>query len=130
MNHSFSLLHSIAEWPIWEQFRLIQATPAPSGSIFGLAEYLASLALFLVIMTTSDFRYSYRLSLTKADLRKVGFWVGLTVGLAILATDVWFENRLPVPKLISNPNNLKALFGFVFLLLSFGSSLLLLSAGP
>jgi hypothetical protein len=67
-------------------------------------------------MTTSDFRYSYRLSLTKADLRKAGFWVGLTVGVAILATDVWFENRLPVPKLISNPNNLKALFGFVFLL--------------
>jgi hypothetical protein len=119
MHQIFSLLHRISEWPIWEQFRLVQASPAPSGSVFGLAEYLASLALFLVIMTTSDFRYSYRLSLNKSDLRKAGFWIGLTVGVAILATDVWFENRFPVPKLISNPNNLKAFFGFIFFVFVF-----------
>jgi len=105
----------ILDWPVWEQFRLVRAHPSPSGSIFGLAEYLASLALFLVVIVTSDFRYSYRLSLTKTDLRKVGFWVGLSVGTAILVTDVWFENEFPIPKLISNPNNLKAIFGFVFL---------------
>jgi len=89
------------------------------GSIFGLAEYLASLALFLVVMTASDFRYTYRLSLTRTNLRKVGFWVGLGIGIAILLTDVWFQNHLPIPKLISDANNLKALLGLLFLLFVF-----------
>jgi hypothetical protein len=105
----------ILEWSSWQRFQIVRSTPSASGSIFGLAEYLASLALLLVVLTISDFRYSYRLSLTKVNLRKLGFWVGLGVGAAILSTDVWFQNGLPVPKLISNPNNLKALFGFVFL---------------
>jgi hypothetical protein len=34
-------------WRFWQQFRLVEAVPPSSGSIFGLAEYLASLALFL-----------------------------------------------------------------------------------
>lgn len=109
------MLKSILEWPIWEQFRLVHAHSPALGSIFGLAEYLASLALFLVVMTTSDFRYSYRLALTKSDLRRIGFWIGFCIGSALLATDVWFENELPIPKLISNPNNVKALLGFAFL---------------
>jgi hypothetical protein len=66
-------------------------------------------------MTISDFRYQYRLSLAKTDLRKVGFWFGLGVGAAILATDFWYENEFFIPKLISNPNNLKATLGLVFL---------------
>jgi hypothetical protein len=109
------LFQHIADWPVWEQFRFSRAQVPSSGSIFGLAEYLASLALFLVVMTTSDFRYTYRLALTRTNLRKLGFWVGLGIGIAILLTDVWFENRLPVPKLISNSNNLKALLGLVYL---------------
>lgn len=113
------LFQRILEWSVSEQLQLIQANPPSSGSIFGLGEYLASLALFLVVMTISDFRYIYRLTLTRMNLRKVGFWVGLGVGIAILATDAWFENGLPIPKLISNSNNLKALFGFVFLVFVF-----------
>lgn len=115
IEYLYQLIQRILEWPVWEQFRLVQAHTPASGSIFGLAEYLASLALFLVVTTISDFRYSYRLSLATANLRKVGFWIGLGVGVALLITDVWFANELPVPKLISNPNNVKALLGFVFL---------------
>jgi hypothetical protein len=115
----YSVFDQLSNWPIWQQFRLIQAKPPATGSIFGFAEYLASLALFLVVMTASGFRYRYRLALTRMNLRKVGFWVGLGIGAAILAIDVWFQNGLPIPKLISNPNNLKAALAFVFLALVF-----------
>jgi hypothetical protein len=70
-------------------------------------------------MTASDFRYRYRLSLTRTNLRKVGFWIGFGIGTAILVTDVWFQNHLPIRKLISNANNLKALLGLLFLLFVF-----------
>lgn len=110
-----SLLHSFLEWEIWEQFQLIDANSTNSGNIFSFAEYLAALALLLVVMIASDFRFRYRLSLTRIDLKKVGFWVGLGVGLAILIIDVWFENSLPIPKLLGNSNNLKAGLGFLFL---------------
>jgi len=113
------IIQSWSSWNLWEQFRFVQASPPETGSIFGLAEYLASLALFLVVMTTSDFRYSYRLSLTRFDLRKVGLWIGLGVGVVILVTDVWFQNGFPVPKLLSNANNIKAVVGFVYLIFVF-----------
>jgi len=73
------------------------------------------LALFLVVVTVSDFRYSYRLRLTKTDVRKAGFWIGWAFGVSLLTTDVWFQNGFTVPKLISNSNNVKALLGAVFL---------------
>lgn len=115
----YCILRHFLHWRFWQQFRLVEAIPPSSGSIFGLAEYLASLALFLVVMTASDFRYRYRLSLTKTNLRTMGFWIGLGIGIALLAIDVWFQNRLLIPKLISNANNLKALLGLLFLLFVF-----------
>lgn len=108
-------VHRIFESPFWEHFRLIPAQVPTSGSIFSFSEYLAALALLLVVMVASDFRSRYRLSLARTDLRKVGFWVGLCVGVAILTTDVWFQNGLPIPQLMANPNNLKAALGIVFL---------------
>jgi hypothetical protein len=109
------LVHRILESPFWEHIRLIPAQGPTSGNIFSFSEYLAALALLLVVMVASDFRSRYRLSLARIDPRKVGFWVGLGVAAVILAIDVWFQNRLPIPQLMANPNNLKAPLGLVFL---------------
>jgi hypothetical protein len=83
------------------------------------AEYLSALALFLVVMTISDFRVRYRLSHTKTDLRKVGFWIALGIGGAILFVDLWFQNGLPVPKIFANPNNLKVVLALILLIFVF-----------
>lgn len=115
------LLHRTLDSPFWEHFRLIPAQAPTSGNIFSFSEYLAALALLLVVMVASDFRSRYRLSLARIDLRKVGFWVGLGVGAGILAIDVWFQNGLPIPQLMANPNNLKATLGFVFLTIVFSA---------
>lgn len=110
-----SVFHQVSAWPGWTQFDLTPARVPDSNNIFGFAEYLASLALFLVVMTTSDFRFSYRLSLTKYDWKSAGFWLALGVGIALLTTDVWYQNGLPVPHFMTNPNNVKALIGLIFL---------------
>lgn len=112
-------LHRVLQSPFWEHFRLIPAQVPTSGNIFSFSEYLAALALLLVVMVASDFRSRYRLSLARIDLRTVGFWVGLGVGAAILAIDVWFQNGFPIPKFMANPNNLKAVLGLVFLVIVF-----------
>jgi hypothetical protein len=109
------LFEAVAHWPIWSCFTLVHARATAAENIFGFAEYLASLALFLVVMTTSDFRFTYRLSTARFPWKKIGFWVALTIGVALLATDVWFQNGLPIPVVLSNPNNIKAILGFVFL---------------
>jgi hypothetical protein len=71
------ILQHFLHWRFWQQFRLTEAVPASSGSPFEFAQYLASLALFMVVMTASDFRYRYRLSLSRLNLRRIGFWIAL-----------------------------------------------------
>jgi hypothetical protein len=107
--------HRVGEWPIWEQFRLIDSQPSKSGDVFTFANFIAALALLLVVMIAADFRYRYRLSLTRRNLRRIGYWVGLGVGVSLLSTDLWYQNNLPIPQFLANPNNLKAALGFVFL---------------
>jgi hypothetical protein len=110
-----SIAQSVFAWPIWQHFVLEPAQTSSAGSIFSFAEYLSALALLLVVMAASDFRFRYRLSLTRIDLRKVGFWSGFAIGAAILVIDVWFQNGLPIPRVLNSANNLKAALGFLFL---------------
>jgi hypothetical protein len=108
------LFHRVLQWPIWEHFRLIDAQPSKYGDIFSFANFVAALALLLVVMIASDFRYRYRLLLTRRDLRQIGYWAAIGVGVTILSTDLWYQNGFPVPQFLANPNNLKAALGFFF----------------
>lgn len=119
MEQLQSFLAGAVDWPLWAYFRLESSKWPNSGNIFGLAEYIAALALLLVVMVASDFRFRYRLSVTKRDLRKWGFWSALAIGTILLAIDVWYQNSLPVPLFMANANNLKAFLGLSFILLVF-----------
>jgi hypothetical protein len=104
---------------VWRQFEIVPTKGLPSSSIFGFSEFLAVLALLLVVLTASDFRYRYRLSLAVPDLRRLGFWLALLIGVLLLGTDVWFDNGRPTIRLLSNPNNIKAALALAFLLYVF-----------
>ena len=109
---------SIPEWSFWDHFRPIVFSPVPPpsyGSIFGFSEYLASLALLLVVLTVSDFRYRYRFAITKWNMKKIGVIVAFGVGFSIIAIDIWYQNGLPTLDTLKNPNNLKAALGIILL---------------
>lgn len=108
------LLGVMMEFVNSERFTMIEAKP-PESSFFGFAEYLASFALLLLVLASSDFRFRFRLACATADLRAIGSWLAISIGLALLLIDVWYQNALPIPRFISNANNLKAILAFVFL---------------
>ena len=109
----------VQDWPLWHKFQIVEAKSPATGNIFGFAEYVSTLALLLVVILASEFRYRFRLSAAWIDLRKFGFVVCVAVGFAILLVDVWYQNGLPTIQLLANPNNIKAFFGAVFLGLVF-----------
>lgn len=108
-------INDILEWRLSALSHLVTPQAAEPKDIFGLAEFIATLALLLVVVMISDFRYRYRLAVHQLNLKKIAFWMGLIVGFLILLIDVWFLNKLPVPAILNNANNLKAIVGVIFL---------------
>lgn len=97
--------------------RLEPAVP-PSTSVIGLSEYLAALALLFVVLTVSDFRYRFRLSITALRSTTIGFAVSFGIGFFIIGIDAWFQNHWPIPSIFNNANNIKLLLAFIFLALT------------
>ena len=108
-------LSEVSHWKVWSCFSLVPSSPPTTGNLFGFAEYLSALALLLVVLGTSDYRYRYRLLLMKYNLRLASVWVVTAIGVGILGIDVWFQNKLPVPIIMANANNLKAILAVIFL---------------
>lgn len=100
-------------------FCLEPASSSNKSSIFGFGEYLATLALLLVIFTVTDFQYRFRLSLTKVNLKILGFGLSFFIGVLVFLTDFWFQNNFLVPGFLNNQNNIKFGLGGIFLLLIF-----------
>lgn len=57
--------------------------------IFGFSEFLASLALLVVVFTVTDIRYKFRISIAPVPLYKITFFVIALAGLISLITDIW-----------------------------------------
>lgn len=72
--------------------------PLQSGGprFFGFAEYLAGLALIVVLWTIVEPRYRFRLQVAPLDLRRAAFYVIGAVGLLTLLTDLWRAQQWPV----------------------------------
>lgn len=81
---------------------------------FGFSEFLAALALLLIIFSVSDFKYHLRLNLTFIKFKQVALIVSLLIGFLILCVDVWFYYRLPIIKFLNDQFLLKAILASVF----------------
>lgn len=95
------------------------ANAGTAASTFGFSEYLAALALLLVVFAISDFKYRYRFELTRLDWRKIAFYVSITIGALILVVDLYFYKKWPVISILNDPNVLKLGLGAIFLILVF-----------
>jgi hypothetical protein len=108
----FVLAGSIRDWP---GFHLEPAKQDPT-ILFGLAQFLTTLGLLVVVFNVADFRYRFRLSVRKYDVRRLGIIVTGTIALVLLLTEFWFSNAFYLPHFLNNENNIKLLLAFMFLL--------------
>lgn len=86
-----SKLHPLTSPPV--------VTPAPPGpqspeavpptqSIFGFEAYLGTLALMMIVLTLTDYRYKFRLLAGVVDLQRVMFVGSALVGVVLLGTTI------------------------------------------
>ena len=88
-----------------------------SPKFFGFSEYLAALALMVVVWTTSDIRYRFRIATAPLPLHPLTFASIALVGVLTLMTDLWRAEGWLVPAgSILTPAIWQALLGAVFLL--------------
>lgn len=71
---------------------------SPDNDIFGFGAFITAVALFLVLYSTADVRYKFRLAVTPGSLFIRSFYVIAIIGLLILLTDIWEANSWPVPR--------------------------------
>ena len=85
-------------------------------SIFGFAEFIAALALLVVVYTITDVRYKFRIRVATLPLLGMAFSVITFVGLGSLITDFWMASRWPVLDSYITYSAFQFFYGFIFLL--------------
>ena len=68
-----------------------------SSSLFGFKDFIAALALLIIIYTMSDVRYRFRVAVAPIPLYKLTFLIVSIVGFGTLATDIWISEKYLVP---------------------------------
>lgn len=68
-----------------------------TARIFGFKDFIAALALLIVIYTVSDIRYRFRVAVAPVPLFKITFILVATIGLGTLVADIWISEQWLVP---------------------------------
>lgn len=80
--------------------------PAASGAsdpIFGIADFLATVAIFVVAYGLSEPRYKFRAAASTLADTHLLFGATLVSGVILLVSSVWFSLELPIPVKLNNP---------------------------
>jgi hypothetical protein len=84
---------------------------------FGFSEFLAALALMVLVWTTTDIRYRFRIATAPVPLYRMTYWVVVGVGSLTLLTDLWRAGGWLVPRgPLLTPASWQAVLGAAFLL--------------
>jgi hypothetical protein len=78
----------------------LEQSPTPDAALFGFSEYIAGLALLVIVYTITDVRYRFRITVAPGSLVLTTFWVLSVVGVATLLTGIWARERWLVPETI------------------------------
>jgi|SRR5271165_3066752 len=98
-------------------FVIESAHRSPSGGFFGLAQFLSTLALLVVVFNVSDFRFRYRLAVRRNNIRRIGIYISGFVALALILTELWFNNGLFIFHFLNNEGNIRLLLASIFVAL-------------
>lgn len=89
--------------------------PVDTGyAVFGFSEFLAALALLVLVFSSSDFLYQFRISVSALPLKWLSFVAAATVGLGTLLTDLWFARQWYAPAWGVSRAALQGIFGALF----------------
>jgi hypothetical protein len=97
---------------------LVKPESTQSSSIFGFAEFVTALALLVVIYTTTDIRYRFRIAIAPISLFKLTYVLILLIGFGTLLIDLWFVEQWLLPSFLANKPILQAILGSIFLSLA------------
>lgn len=86
-----------------------------SASLFGFADFIAALALLIIIYTISDIRYRFRVAVSPIHLPRFSYGFIIFIGFSTLATDVWIAERWLVPDSILTAAVWQAILATLFL---------------
>lgn len=68
-----------------------------TASLFGFKDFIAALALLIIIYTISDIRYRFRVSVSPTSLFMISYALIFLIGFGTLATDIWISEKWLVP---------------------------------
>lgn len=83
--------------------------------MFGFGEFLAALALLVLVYTASDQRYRFRIATAPIPLRALTFWAIVVIGSCSLLLDVWYAEGWPRALGVVGQPSLQAVLGGMFL---------------
>jgi hypothetical protein len=92
-------------------------TPEHAERIFGFAEFITAFALITLVYAASDPRAQFRAATAAVRLPSLIFYASAFIGFCTLFSDVWFSQKLPVPRVLSNQVYWQAAFGALFVAL-------------
>ncbi|MBL5827132.1 hypothetical protein [Serratia fonticola] len=91
-------------------------TTSGSTKLFGFSEFLASLALLVVIFTVSDIRYKFRIAIAPIPLYGITFFIISLTGFGSLISDIWVSQKWWVLKTNFEMRiTFQSILGFLFL---------------
>lgn len=94
---------------------LTRAPSATGYAIFGFSEFLTALALLVLVFSSSDFLYQFRISVAALPLKTMSFVAVVVIGAGSLLTDLWFAERWYAPPWGVSRAVLQSTFGALFL---------------
>lgn len=68
-----------------------------TANLFGFKDFIAALALLIIVYTISDIRYRFRVSISPTPLFKLSYILTCLIGFGTLATDIWISEKWLVP---------------------------------
>uniref|UniRef100_UPI0040470A20 hypothetical protein n=1 Tax=Aliarcobacter sp. TaxID=2321116 RepID=UPI0040470A20 len=111
MNNSLEILSKI--------INLVPAKQNQLTDIFGFGEFVSALALLIIVYTTTNNLYKFRLSIVPFALRNISYGLLIVIGIGTLLMEVWFSKHWLIPKVICDYTSIQFFFATLFLLVIF-----------
>jgi hypothetical protein len=91
------------------------ARSSAQGSIFGIAEFLTTVAIFSVAYNVSDRIYKFRVGISAWPFMGVFSFTALISACILIANSLWFELELPIPRFVNSPLIVEAVVAIVMI---------------